>query len=42
MEDLAERHSGRYDCWDVTNDSRTREAWQMRSRLLELRAPRST
>ncbi len=42
MEGLAERYSGRYDSWDVTNDSRTREAWQMRSRLLELRAPRST
>jgi hypothetical protein len=41
MESLALRHSGRYDDWDVTDDSRTRADWQMRSRLLKLRASRS-
>ena len=39
---LADRHSGRYDVWDVTSDGRTRADWQMRSRLLKLRASRST
>jgi hypothetical protein len=42
MEGLAGRHCGRYDSWDVTSDSRTRADWQMRSRLLKLRASRST
>jgi hypothetical protein len=37
MEDLAERHYGRYDFWDITHTSRKREDWRMRSRLYELR-----
>ena len=40
MDALAAEHGGRYDHWDVTNTTRTRSDWRIRSTLLQLRAAR--
>jgi hypothetical protein len=41
MEDLASRHGGTYDFWDLRRHSRRREDWRIRSVLLRLRASRA-